>query len=226
VSKREIHRKVSEKLSLMGLGDLSHRRARDLSGGEKQRVAIARALVLEPEVLMLDEPTAHMDRSSIRQLEKVLRKLHEAGTTILMSSHQLELAYRLADRLVIMEEGKTIPNRQNIFKGRVLRQDERFTYFQTEGGQLRCPAQSGDFTTAVFTPEDVILSEQAIDTSAQNQFRGRVSALNRNANLIEVELDCGFPLKACITEYSRTKLKVEPGRSLIATFKASAIRLY
>jgi molybdate/tungstate transport system ATP-binding protein len=226
ISQRIIRRKVLERLALVGLDGFSHRKARELSGGEQQRVALARALVLEPEVLMLDEPTAHMDQGSIRQLREVLRKLRRQGTTLIMSSHQQEFAYRLADRLEVMEDGMLIPNRENIFKGEVVRRDERFMYFGMKGGELRCPDREGAFTTAVLSTNDIILSQSPIETSAQNQFRGLVKGMERYGSLVQVELDCGFPLKACITEYSLEHLGVLPGRELFATFKASALRLY
>jgi molybdopterin-binding protein len=72
----------------------------------------------------------------------------------------------------------------------------------------------------------VILSEHQIETSAQNQFPGRVRSVEQVGHLIKVELDCGILLRSSITEYSRDHFRVEPGRELIATFKASAVRLY
>ncbi len=225
-SHNAIRRAVSEKLALVGLQGFTERRAQALSGGEQQRVALARALAVEPDVLLLDEPTAHMDPGSIRQLEKVLKELHRQKTTLIMSSHQMEFAYRLAERLEVMEEGRLMPNELNILKGEVARRDESFMYFKTYDGEIRCPSREGDFTTAVLPADDVILSLEPIETSAQNQFRGRVVSVVRRGSLVEVELDCGFPLKALITEYSREHLNVEPRRVLIATFKASAVRLY
>ena len=226
VAQRTIRARVQEKLALVGLDGFAARRAGALSGGERQRVALARALALEPEVLMLDEPTAHMDPDSIRQLEGVLRKLHGQGTTLIMSSHHIEFAYRLADRLESMVDGKLTPRRENVLKGSVTRRDERFLYFGTGDTEIRCPNQEGSFAAAVLSTNDVILSCERIETSAQNQFLGRVKALERYDHLVQVELDCGFPLKACITEYSRERLGVHPGRELVATFKASAVRLY
>ena len=225
-SRPEISDKVAEKLALVGLEGFGLHRARALSGGERQRVAIARALVLEPEVLLMDEPTAHMDNPSIRQLESALHNLHRRGTTILMSSHRPDFAYRLADRIVPMEAGRFSVLRENIYKGRVVRSDDRFTYFHIEGGELLCPVQENEFSTVVLPTNDVILSDAPVETSAQNRFRGRVRSLERFDHLVQVEVDCGFFIKASITEYSRERMDVQPGRPLTATFKASALRLY
>jgi len=222
----QIRRRVEEKLGLVGLPGLGHRRAAELSGGERQRVALARALVLEPEVLMLDEPTAHMDPASIDRLEDALRTLHGASTTVLMSTHQLSFAYRLAERIVVMDEGRIVPTRENIFKGEVARRDGYFLYFETEGGELKCPDRQGAFTTAVVSTDDVFVSRGPVETSAQNRFAGTVVSLERCDHLVQVRMDCGFPLTACLTDRSVESLGIEPGAELAAAFKASAVRLY
>ena len=223
---REIRRIVDEKLALVGLEGFARRRARELSGGEQQRVAIARALALEPEILLLDEPAAHMDPSSVRQVEEVLRRIHRQGTTLIMSSHQLELAYRLADRMHAFDGGRLVAPRETILRGRVARRAGGFLYFAVPGAELRCPDREGDFVVAVLSASDVILSREVVETSAQNRFRGRVTAVRHHGALFEIQLDCGFPLEASITEASRDQLDARPGVSLVATFKASAVRLY
>ena len=226
---RTIRSTVLESLAMVGLTDYAGHRARALSGGEQQRVAIARALVLEPCVLMLDEPTAHMDSGSSRRLEAVLRELNRQGTTLILCSHQQDFAYRLANRIEVMENGSINPRRENIYKGNATRRDTRFLYFRIDGssdGVLRCPDERGDFSTAVLSADDIMLSHKEIETSAQNRFHGRVTATEKKDSLVLVMLDCGFPVQACITDYSCTQLKIQPGSELAVTFKASAVRLY
>jgi molybdopterin-binding protein len=223
---REARRAVAEALRRVGLGAFEHRKARRLSGGEKQRVAIARALVLDPAVLLLDEPTANVDADTIELLEQLLKSLSAGGTTVIISTHHPAFAYRLGTRLVYMEEGRLVPGRENIFKGMVESRDESFTYFRTGPQVLRCPAQEGDFTTAVLPLEDVILSTERIRTSAQNQFAGTVLGVETIDHTVRVSLDCGFAVQALITEYSVERLKVVPGAEFYVTFKAAAIRLY
>ena len=226
LSSRLIQRRIEQKLSLVGLPGFEHRRCRALSGGEKQRVAIARALALEPGILFLDEPTANVDTASIELLERLILRLADAGTTIIFSSHHLAFAYRLGTCLVFLAEGAVVPGRENIFKGAVENTDGRFSYFQTGTQTLHCPAQEGRFTTAVLPLNDVILSQERIHTSAQNQFLGRVMKIEKTNHTARVTLDCGFPVQALITEYSVDTLKVVPGEQFYVTFKASAIRLY
>jgi tungstate transport system ATP-binding protein len=222
----QARRAVSEALQRVGLGGFEHRRARRLSGGERQRVAIARALVLDPEVLLLDEPTANVDADSIELLEGLVLRLNRGGTTVIISTHHPAFAYRLGSQLIFMEEGRLVPGRENIFKGTVEARDESFTYFRTGTRVLRCPAQEGPFTTAVLPLDDVILSTERIQTSAQNQFPATVTRVETADPTVRVSLDCGFPVQALITEYSVDSLKVVPGAEFYVTFKASAIRLY
>ena len=222
----EARKTVAETLRQVGLGAFEHRKARRLSGGERQRVAIARALVLDPQVLLLDEPTANVDTDTIELLEQLVESLSEAGTAVIISTHHRAFAYRLGTRLVYMDEGRLVPGRENIFKGRVESRDESFTCFRTGNCLLRCPAQEGEFTTAVLPLEDVILSTEKIRTSAQNQFAGIVLGVENVGRTVRVSLDCGFAVQALITQYSVDSLKVVPGAEFFVTFKAAAIRLY
>ena len=222
-------RGVAGALAAVGLSGFEHRRARALSGGERQRVAMARALALEPEVLLLDEPTANVDAASTLLIEALIRRQAAAGRSVVLSSHHQGLAYRLADRLVYLEEGRVVPGRENVLKGRVEAGDELFTLFRTGDGALRCPAREGSFTTAVLPLDDVILSTEETHTSAQNRFVGTVTAVSApdpDDHTVRVRLDCGFPLEALVTAYSRDSLGIATGARFHVTFKASAVRLY
>jgi tungstate transport system ATP-binding protein len=222
----QARRAVADGLQRVGLGGFEHRKARRLSGGERQRVAIARALVLDPEVLLLDEPTANVDADSIELLERLILRLNEGGTTVIISTHHPAFAFRLGSRLIFMEEGKLVQGWENILKGTVEARDDSFAYFRVGSQVLRCPAQEGSFSTAVLPLDDVILSTERIQSSAQNQFRGKVTRVETVDHTARVSLDCGFPVQALITEYSVDTLKVVAGAEFYVTFKASAIRLY
>lgn len=109
VPEPEIRRRVEGALELLGLSGFARRDAKRLSGGETQRVALARALVLEPEVLLLDEPTAQTDRDSGARIRTVLADLAARGeTTIVFSSHDGAFAEALADRAAFLEEGRLV----------------------------------------------------------------------------------------------------------------------
>ncbi len=97
---------ASDALDSVGLSSLAHRPARVLSGGEQQRLALARAWALHPEILFLDEPTASLDPSATREIEKVIRAFDAAGTKIVMATHNLGQARRLGDEVLFVHEGR------------------------------------------------------------------------------------------------------------------------
>ena len=99
-------RRVDKALDDVGLQGFRDRKARELSGGEAQRVAMARALVLEPEVLLLDEPLANIDRETAGLLETVIASLPARGTTVVLITHDPEQPGRLNGESILLEGGK------------------------------------------------------------------------------------------------------------------------
>ncbi len=97
--------RIAELLALVGLSGVGERPARRLSGGEQQRLALARALAREPEVLFLDEPTASLDPAATKALEDVVRAVVARGIKVVMSTHDLGGAKRLAGDVVLMHRG-------------------------------------------------------------------------------------------------------------------------
>ncbi len=97
-----------EALARFGLDALASRPARLLSGGEQQRLAIARAAALRPDVLFLDEPSSQLDPGATRQIEAMLQSLEADGVTLLMASHDLGQARRLARRVLFLHRGRLI----------------------------------------------------------------------------------------------------------------------
>ena len=91
-----------------GLASLARRPARRLSGGEQQRVALARAAALEPAVLFLDEPTASLDPAASRAIEERVQAIRATGTTLVMSTHNLAQARRVAERVVFLQAGRVL----------------------------------------------------------------------------------------------------------------------
>jgi putative spermidine/putrescine transport system ATP-binding protein len=107
MSRRDIQRKVAEALDLVGLADYGRRRVWQLSGGQQQRVAIARALVLEPKILLLDEPFASLDQHLREHLREELRDIQRRlGITTLFMTHGQDEALALADRIVVLQGGE------------------------------------------------------------------------------------------------------------------------
>lgn len=89
----------------LGLGAALNLRAHDLSGGEKQKLSLARALIRKPDILFLDEPCANLDGSAMREIEAILQNAHAQGTRIVMSTHHMGQARRLAQDILFMHKG-------------------------------------------------------------------------------------------------------------------------
>jgi spermidine/putrescine transport system ATP-binding protein len=155
VSKSEINRRVSEKIELVNLRGLEDRRPDQLSGGQQQRVALARSLVLEPMILLLDEPLAALDRKLRKEMQIELKRIQrEVGTTFLNVTHDQKEALSLSDRIAVMNEGRFLQigtpdeiyerpqtvfvasfmGASNIFSGQVVSQKNGLTELKTRNG--------------------------------------------------------------------------------------------
>ena len=108
LSRNDVRDRVDEALSYMNLTDFRHRPPHYLSGGEKKRVRIADIIDMHPEIIIFDEPTAALDPVNADMLEEVLEKMAQEGKTIMISTHDVDFAYRWAERVVVFCDGKII----------------------------------------------------------------------------------------------------------------------
>jgi len=116
-SDEEVARDVTEVLKIVGLSDKANNFPAELSGGESQRVAIARALIHRPDVIFADEPTGNLDPYNTSEILKLLLKIHELGTTVILSTHNKAIINTLGKRVITLEDGKIIRDEE---KGRFI----------------------------------------------------------------------------------------------------------
>jgi len=240
LGRTEARRRAEAVLRLVGLDGLAHRGHRELSGGERQRVALARLLVLEPDVLLLDEPTAHVDQANARLIEDLIRELHaKTGMTVILASHDVSQAQALADRVVTLFGGQLIPRLiDNLFTG-TLRAvgDGAVAFFGNDGLLLSVPAhgiddedgpEPGDMETSVEIAVDAdrlkvvpATSETAGDLVGQiesvQERRGRCRLL--------VRLAAGQGLQAEMPMAEYLRLGLNLGMSVGLEIGAKAVRL-
>lgn len=108
LSRAEANRIAHERLAEVGLAERADHRPRDLSGGQQQRVAIARALAMKPEVMLFDEATSALDPELVKGVLNLMAGLAQRGMTMLVVTHEMGFARRVADQVVFMDEGRVV----------------------------------------------------------------------------------------------------------------------
>lgn len=248
INKNEIRHRVDNLLDIVGLTDYRDRNARRLSGGEVQQVAIARAIAVEPDLLLLDEPTANLDPvAALRVEELIMRIIAQRATTIILATHDLAQGQRLADRIGVLVDGEiqqtgsysdlfTSPiNRavarfvgvENILDGVILSSEDRVVSIDIGGNIIEAISDfvAGEKVAACIRPEDITLSLSPISSSARNSFAGTVVRVVSFRPLSRLELDCGFPLVCLITRKSAEEMALTPGKPVYAVFKATGVHV-
>lgn len=222
----EKDRRTEKALAEVGLEGFGKRPWHALSGGEIQRVALARALVLEPRVLLLDEPMANVDSATRVLLEKVLENLIRLkGITVILSTHDADQALRLGSRIVTLHEGKVVEGGlENVFHG-ILKEGEDGWVFDTGRSRLFVLPQKGDARTAIVPPEAIILSLDPKETSARNVLKGAITGIRMRNGSVDVAVRAGEEFTSRITPASLEKLGLRLGMEVCLLIKAGAVRV-
>lgn len=108
VAKVDRAARLDRAMAILGIDHLLHRRPSQLSGGQQQRVAIARALAMRPKAMLFDEPTSALDPEMIKEVLDVMTELADEGMTMMVVTHEMGFARRVADRVVFMDEGQIV----------------------------------------------------------------------------------------------------------------------
>jgi tungstate transport system ATP-binding protein len=246
--KNKIAEKVDHILEMVGLEGYKNRNARTLSGGEAQRVALARSLVLEPEVLLLDEPTANLDPVSTAKIEQLISYVaRQHNTTMIMATHDMSQGQQLAGRIGVLLDGRLIQTgnatdifrspqneqvahfvgMENIIEGVVIANNEGIATVDIDGNALQAVSNypAGKEVYACIRPEDITLALSSTQSSARNSFQGEVTRVTTLGPLSRVEIDCGFRLVALVTKISAEELNLQAGREVYAIFKATGVHI-
>ncbi len=248
VGKSRLCEKVNSVLEVVGLSADKNRNARILSGGEAQRVAIGRAIAIEPEVLLLDEPTANLDPVSASRIEELIASIiQHYATTIVMATHDMSQGQRLADRIGVLINGELLQtgssrdvfssprNREvaefvgveNIIGGVIVSSEDKLATIDIGGRFVEAISDyaAGEEVCACVRPEDITLALSKASSSARNSFAGAITRVVAVGPLTRVEIDCGFPLIALVTKRSAEELGLEKGKQVFATFKATGVHV-
>jgi molybdate transport system ATP-binding protein len=239
----------------LGLARFRGADVRTLSGGEAQRLALARALVLEPDVLLLDEPTAGLDVTVRRRFREELgRVIRHRASSVVLITHDAADAFDLADRVAVMEGGRivqegtpeeltTAPSTafvaaftgaELLLDGVAVMVDDGMVMVRAGEADLlaRCPDHRiavGDPVHVRYRPEDVLLAPTGADhreTSARNRLAMTVRSVSPVGGLVRVRLDGALALAALVTRDSATRLDLQPGHPVTALLKSAALHAY
>jgi len=242
-ARQTAERRAREWLDRLEIDDLASRKPGRLSGGQAQRVALARALVIEPDLLLLDEPLAALDagtRASVRSLLR--RHLADFHGAVVMVTHDPMDAMVLADRVVVLEDGRAV---QEGTPGDVARRPESVYVAQLvgvnmlrghardgvvdldDGGEIRIAdvAISGPVIVAL-RPEAISVHLQHPEGSARNVWHSPVSSLEARGDLVRLEVEGPPALTAVITPAAVADLGLHEGADVWLTAKATDLDVY
>lgn len=247
--KDEIEREVGKMLERFGITSLKDRNPLTLSGGEQQRVAIARSIIVNPEILLMDEPFSALDPVSRDSFISDIKLIQlEEGLTIVQVSHSRDEVYALADRIAVIIDGKmecigglgdifdrpaTIKTAkftgiENMLKGAVVSKENGLAVINVSGIEITAVTdmEAGEKVMACIKGTDItLLKGYGEDSSARNRFLGKVADIHFNGPVARIGIDCGFYIVAVITDRSVNELGIKKGQDIGISFKATEVHV-
>jgi molybdate/tungstate transport system ATP-binding protein len=244
-SKGEVETKVQSIMNSMHISYLKDRSPSTLSGGEQQRVALARALVVDPDVLLLDEPLSALDPRTRESLREELSRIHKVrGTTTIHVTHNQGEALALADRIGVIIDGEVIQvgapyevfnepvseemaifvGVENVLKGRIISSEDGMALVEVGNYQMRAVSNLTEGEVNVFIrPENIVLSKAKLESSARNSVIGNITKITQFGATFRIYMDSG--LSALVTKQAIEELGLNVGENVYASFKATAVHL-
>jgi molybdate transport system ATP-binding protein len=248
-SSTERNKRIAEVVDLFQLQGLESAKPRELSGGQQQRVALARAVAPRPQLLLLDEPLSALDAPTRLQLRGELRSLlKQLALPSIIVTHDWAEALTMGDVMAVMGEGRIhqvgkphevfsrpadadvarIVGVETVVQGQVIENANGLATVAVNGTRLKGLSNDA-IGTAVYVcirAEDVVVEQAGSGmTSARNHLKGLVRDIAPQGVMVQVTIDCGFPLTAMITRGAVEDFGLVPGASVIAAIKAGAVHL-
>jgi len=244
VEKTNAEKRLDRLLEILNLFGLKHRFPINLSGGEKQRVALARALMVEPKVLLLDEPLSALDPNFREEVRGALKRLHQSSdTTFLMVTHDFADALSLAGRAAVMNKGRIeqVGNVREIFEKPIspfvadfvgMKNLFEASFYNTQAVVSGLKIEIGRIVDPsshylAIRPEDIIISTETFSSSMRNNYSGIVTRINNQGFYYEIGVSVkDTPFKGLITKGALIELGLEEGIPVYISFKASAVHVF
>ncbi|WP_221567226.1 ABC transporter ATP-binding protein [Alkalihalobacillus sp. TS-13] len=244
---KDIEQKVWETLEYVELAHLSDRLTSELSGGQQQRVALARALIMEPAVLLMDEPLSNLDQKLRHSMRNTIRKIQQdLGITTIFVTHDQEEAMSMADRVAVMSDGKVkqigtptdlysnpgtsfiadFVGSSNILKGKVVNREDPYCTVQFNGSQIRSTSiPKKDEVEVVIRPENItIIQEHEIDPE-KNILEGTIMFSTYLGAVVRYDIQVGTYQIIVDTTYKSGDSILSPGHKVHLTIEPERVLL-
>lgn len=240
-------KKTKEIMEMLDIHHLKNRYPKTLSGGEQQRAALARGLIVDPKVLLLDEPISALDVPSQEKVRRELRDIHkESGITTLHVTHNREEASWLGDRIGVMSEGEIVqvgtPDEifkspksefvanfvgvENIFEGKSKVKNGIAEIDIGEGIQIQAVSEMEGHVKACIRPDEIIISNEPVKSSGRNMLEGKITSITDREDTMRIRADTGKEFAVTITRKSLDELGLEIGKKIYIAFKASSVHVF
>jgi molybdate/tungstate transport system ATP-binding protein len=244
IEKREAQERFARLLDVLNLSHLQHRLPTNLSGGEKQRVSVARALMVEPKVLLLDEPLSALDPGFREEVRAALKRLHGASRiTFVMVTHDFAEALSLAERAAVMNDGRIEQRGEigDIFKKpnsafvadfvgmkNLFHAEFRGTKALVSGLEMELGiTQINRHGYIAVRPEDIVISRRRFSSSMRNSFPAVIAAIIDQGFYYEIRARSGeVTFTSLITKSSLIELELQEGTEVVVSFKAAAVHSF
>jgi len=245
--KTEILARVNSLARVLDITDLLPRNPSTLSGGEKQKVALARALVVEPAVLLLDEPLSALDIETKERMQRELIDIHRRlKLTIIHVTHDFEEAIVLGSRVAVMSDGQIVqvgrpddvlhrPNSEfvarfalsrNIFSGQAEDVGNGYALVNIGGTKILAPAGLGGVVRISIRPEDILIFGEPPRSTIENMFGGTITEIVDRGTLVHVTIRVPPDFICYATRRAFESLKLSVGMSAWIAFWASDVHVF
>lgn len=258
LSKEEIDEKIQKIAKNLEIKHILNRNILTLSGGESQRTALARALIVQPKIILMDEPFSALDVSTQSKLTKLIKKIgKQYKTTFLHVTHNFNDIWNLADRVGVMKNGElhqvsyidevfSKPNNDfvaefvgthNIFSGKIEESDktcvkvrisDNLAIYSSDSDFCKCHEEIKDNETITIAirPENIIFSNEKFKSSAKNQIKGEVVAIEKKGPIVWVNTKIdNLIFKGILTKSSFENLEIKKGNSIYLVFKSLNVKV-
>ena len=226
--RNELVYKVEDILTRLKIQHLAKRKVKYLSRGEYQKAAIAQALVLEPEIVLMDEPAANIDAQTTLSIEETIKNIQrKLNSIIIITTHSLTQAYRMSSEIISIREGKVVDFiHENVFFGKIEDSPGALQCMSVaKGVKIIFSTEKRGNTYIAVDPGNIIISKNVLKTSARNTFMGKVIKIESLGSNVRMLIDVGVQIYSIITKQSFQELNVNVDSQLVVSFKVNSVKV-